>query len=259
MPEIIINGDRIHYIRGSRIDTARTTILMIHGAGQRIATWRYQFEAFNDHPTYNIIAPDLPGHGISEGSGFKDIAVYKGFIKEFSEALGVNDLVLMGHSMGGGVAMLFALDHPERVRACILPGTGARLRVSGESLKAVKNDYRAFCELSPGRMLGPGASEELRDEFKADLLDTSPDVCYWDLVACDEFDIMVRVHEIKAPACIISGEFDILTPPKYGEYLEKSMDGSSYHLIKGAGHFMMLEKPEEFNDIFAAFLITIEA
>ena len=257
MSEIIIDGERIHYIEGGLTDPARPTVLMIHGAGQRTATWRYQLEAFKNHPAYNFIAPDLHGHGISEGSGFKDIAGYKGFIEEFADALRLNDLILAGHSMGGGVAMLFALDHPEKVRACVLAGTGARLRVAGETLKAVKNNYQAFCDSAPARMLAPDSPEELRKEFREGLLNTSPDVCYWDLVACDEFDIMERVHEIKTPACIISGEFDILTPPKYGEHLKNSIKDSIYHLIHDAGHFMMQEKSGEFNKVLRGFLITV--
>jgi pimeloyl-ACP methyl ester carboxylesterase len=195
---------------------------------------------------------------MSEGSGFKDIAGYKGFIEEFADALCFNDLILVGHSMGGGVAMVFALDHPEKVRACVLAGAGARLRVAGETLKAVKNNYQAFCDAAPARMIAPDSPEEIRKEFREGLLNTSPHVCYWDLVACDEFDIMERVHEIKTPACIISGEFDILTPPKYGEHLKNSIRDSFYHLIHDAGHFMMQEKPEEFNRILRGFLISVE-
>jgi pimeloyl-ACP methyl ester carboxylesterase len=161
--------------------------------------------------------------------------------------------------MGGAVAMLYALDNPENVRALGLVGTGARMRVSPETLKTVKSDYKLFCDVSPGRMIAESSPDEVRREFRQGLLQTSPEVCYWDLVACDEFDIMDRVHEIKAPAFIVSAELDLLTPPKYGEYLNSSISGSIYHLINGSGHFMMLEKPLEFNEILSRFLTNISA
>ncbi len=259
MPEIIIGGNRINYIEGNTTDPARPTVLMIHGAGQRVATWKRQLELLKNHPKYNLIIPDLPGHGASEGEGSKDIAGYKGFIEEFADALGLSGIIPVGHSMGGAVAMVYALDRPEKVRATVLVGTGARMRVAGETLKTVKNNYQLFCDVAPSRMIAPGSPEEIRKEFREGLLDTSPDVCYRDLVACDEFDLMDRVHEIKTPTCIISADQDILTPPKYGEHLRDSIIGSSYHLIKDAGHFMMLEQPLEFNRILSGFLMSLES
>jgi pimeloyl-ACP methyl ester carboxylesterase len=258
MPEIIISGNRINYSEGSRTDPARLTVLLIHGAGQRIATWKHQLELLRDNPRYNVIVPNLPGHGVSEGEGLRDIAGYKGFIEDFVDALGLGGLVPVGHSMGGAVAMLYALDHPERVRASVLVGTGARLRVSPETLGTVKNNYPAFCDAAPSRMIAPGSPEEIKKVFREGLLDTSAEVCYWDLVACDEFDVMDRVHEIKTPVCVISAELDLLTPPKYGEHLRDSISGSSYHLISGSGHFMMLERPLEFNEILTGFLMSVE-
>lgn len=257
MPEITIGGNRINYLEGDVTDPGRPTILMIHGAGQRVATWKRQLELLKNHPKYNLIIPDLPGHGASEGEGFGDIAGYKGFIEELADALSLSEIVPVGHSMGGAVAMVYALDHPEKVRATVLVGTGARMRVAGETLKTVKNNYQQFCDVAPSRMIAPGSSEEIRKEFREGVLDTSPNVCYRDLVACDEFDLMDRVREIKTPACIISADQDILTPPKYGEHLRDSIIGSSYHLIKGSGHFMMLEQPLEFNRILSGFLMSL--
>src|SRR3990167_4300865 len=259
MPEITVSGNRINYIEGDSTDPARPTVLMIHGAGQRVATWKHQLGLLKDDPRYNVIAPDLPGHGASEGEGLRDIAGYKGFIEEFADALGLSGIIPVGHSMGGAVAMVYALDRPEKVRASVLVGTGARMRVAGETLKTVKNNYKLFCDIAPSRMIAPGSPEEIRKEFREGLLDTSPEVCYWDLVACDEFDLMDRVHEIKTPSCIISAELDILTPPKYREHLRDSIIGSSYHLINGSGHFMMLEQPLEFNRILSGFLMTLES
>lgn len=259
MPEITVSGNRINYIEGDSTDPARPTVLMIHGAGQRVATWKRQLELLKNHPKYNLIIPDLPGHGASEGEGLRDIAGYEGFIEEFADALGLTGIIPVGHSMGGAVAMVYALDHPEKVKASVLVGTGARMRVAGETLKTVKNNYQLFCDVAPSRMIAPDSPEEIRKEFREDLLDTSPEVCYWDLVACDEFDLMDRVHEIKSPTCIISADLDILTPPKYGEHLRDSIAGSSFHLINGSGHFMMLEQPLEFNRILSGFLMSLES
>lgn len=257
LPDIKVAGDKIHYAEGSTTDPARPTVLMIHGAGQSIATWKNQLELLRDDPGYNSVAVDLPGHGLSEGKGFRDAEGYMGFVMEFIRALGLGEIIPLGHSMGGAVALLHALENPDVIRALVLAGTGARLRVSGESLKTAKTNYRLFCDIAPGRMIAESSPEVLRQEFKEGLLRTSPEVCYWDLVACDEFDIMDRVQGIKKPACIISAELDILTPPKYGEYLRDSISGSSYHLIRGSGHFMMLEKPWEFNEILSGFLTDI--
>lgn len=257
MPEITVGGDRINYAEGSTTDPARPTLLMIHGAGQSIATWKNQLELLKDDPMYNVIAVDLPGHGSSEGKGFRDAEGYKGFIVEFARTLGLGEIIPLGHSMGGAVALLYALDNADAVKAIILAAAGASMRVAPESLNTVKNNYLAFCDAATLRMIAPGSPEDVRKEFKEGLLRTSPGVCYGDLIACDEFDIMDKVQEIKTPTCIISAELDILTPPVYGEHLRDSISGSSYHLIRGSGHFMMLEKPREFNEILSGFLTAI--
>lgn len=254
MSEILIDGNRIHYISGDNIDSKRPTVLMIHGAGQSSATWKFQLDLFRKEADFNFIVPDLPGHGESDGDGFRSVGGYKEFIKEFVGALGLNDLILVGHSMGGGVAMLFALEHGEELRACVLVDTGARMRVAEETLKAVRNNYQLFCDISPTRAFAENSPEGLKKEFREGLLNTSQDVCYRDLIACDEFDITERVSGIDVPTLIVSGSEDILTPVKYGEYLNNRIKGSSLIVIEKAGHFVMQERPQEFNRALVNFI-----
>lgn len=254
MPEIDIRGINIHYIGSEAPDTSRPTVLLIHGAGQRIATWRFQTEHLKNSPDFNFIVPDLPGRGGSGGTGFRSIGEYTRFIEDFVSALGLDSLTLAGHSMGGGVVINYVLDHPERVKACVLVGTGARLRVAGETLKVVKNNYPLFCDVSPTRVFAENSPEELKSKFREDMLDTRSEVCYWDLTACDEFDFMGRVKEIETPSCVIAGALDLLAPAKYSEYLHNSINGSELHIIEDAGHFVMQEKPGQFNEAFFRFL-----
>ena len=256
MSEITIQGNKVHYIEGERFDRSRPTVLFIHGAAQSAATWRFQLDLFRNHPDFNLIAIDLPGRGGSEGQGFHSVEEYKDFILEFIETLQLNRVIPVGHSMGGGAAMLIALEHPEILQACVLVATGAKLSVAQQTLDTVKNNYELFCEVSPERMFAEDCSEELRQEFKKGLLNTGPEVCYWDLVACDEFNIMDEVEKINVPTLIISGDKDILTPSKYGEYLHQKIYGSQFYIVKDSGHFIMQEKAEEFNRIIAEFLST---
>jgi len=257
MSEITIQGNNLHYIEGDKFDKSRPTILMIHGAAQSSSTWKYQLDLFKNHPSFNFIALDLPGRGGSGGEGFRTLVEYKESVLKFIKHLNLENIILIGHSMGGGVAMLLAMDHPEFIKACVLAATGAKLKVAEQTLDTVKNNYEMFCEVSPDRMFAENSPENLKEEFKSDLVDTGAEVCYWDLVACNEFDILNDVQKISTPTLIISADKDILTPVKYGEYLHQKIYGSRFHEIKGSGHFIMQEKTNEFNNILEDFLNNI--
>lgn len=257
MAEISVRGFKINYIAGESFEKSRPTILMIHGAGQSSLTWEYQVDVLKNRPGANLIIPDLPGHGKSEGSGCKTIEEYTEFIKDLAHTLGLDRLILVGHSMGGGIAQVFTIDYPEMVDACVLVGTGAKLRVAKETLESVKSNYETFCRVAPTRSFTHSSPEELKRKFIEGLLKTPQSISYRDLLICDEFDIMKEVEKIRVPTLIISATEDILTPVKYGEYLNLKIRNSKLHVIRGAGHFMMQESPDEFNRILIEFLDSI--
>ena len=254
MPEVSIQGNKFHYLAGERFDESRPTVLMIHGAVQSSTTWKYQLDLFKHHPDFNFIALDLPGHGGSAGEGFRTVVEYKESVLEFIKHLNLKNIILIGHSMGGGVAMLIGLERPEILMASVLAATGAKLKVAEQTLDTVRNNYEAFCEISPERMFAEDSSQELKQEFKKGLIHTGPEVCYWDLTACNEFNIMNQVDKLSVPTLIISADKDILTPVKYGEYLHDKIYGSQFHIVRDSGHFIMQERAEEFNSIIVKFL-----
>ena len=254
MPEVSIQGNQIHYLMGDNLDKSLPTLLFIHGAGQRATAWRFQEDVFANHPNFNFIALDLPGHGSSEGDGLGSVDDYKDFVLEFIKTLELSDVILIGHSMGGGVSMLLTIERPEAFRACILVGASAKLSVAQQTLDKVKNSYLDFCNISPARAFADDSPESLKQEYKKGLLNTKADVCYRDLIACDEFDILDDVEKINIPTLIISADKDIMTPPKRGEYLHQKIYGSEYYQIKGSGHFLMQEKAQEFNGVLIDFL-----
>ncbi|KRT66836.1 MAG: Alpha/beta hydrolase fold protein [Candidatus Dadabacteria bacterium CSP1-2] len=257
MPSAFVKGLKINYIAGEGLEKSRLSILMIHGAGQSSLTWEYQVDELKKQSKFNLIILDLPGHGKSEGSGLSSIREYSGFIKDFTDTLGLENLILVGHSMGGGIVQVFTIDYPDTVYACVLVGTGARLRVAKETLEAVKNNYEAYCKIAPTRAFASSSPEELKKRFVEGIIRTPQSVVRQDFIACDEFDIMNKVEKIKVPTLIISATEDILTPVRYGEYLHNRIEGSKFHVIKDVGHFMMQEKADEFNRVLLEFLISL--
>ena len=95
---------------------------------------------------------------------------------------------------------------------------------------------------------------ELKTEFRELLLNSNPETTSNDLEACNELDTTDIIPKIKVPTLIIAGEEDKLAPIKNSLHLKKSIENSRMEIIKGAGHFMMLEKPGEFNSTLNNFL-----
>lgn len=254
MPQILIKGISINFTKGKKLDKSRPTLLFVHGAGQRSYCWRFQEKLFINHPDFNYIALDLPGRAGSQGDGYKTISEYKDFLLDFIKVLELENIIIIGHSMGGAIAMLIAIEHPELLKAVSLIATSPKLAVAQQTLDKVGENYDDFCEISPTRAFAEASRQELKDEYKRGLVDTGSNVCYGDLIACNEFDITDEVNKIKVPTLIISADKDIMAPWKNGEYLHREIYGSEFHLIKDSGHFVMQEKAQETNSILSQFL-----
>src|SRR6516225_5802971 len=94
-------------------------LILLHGAGSNGHAWHYQYDGLGNR--HSPIAPDLPGHGRSSGvEGLRTIEDYAAFTQSFLDSLRLESAVIAGHSMGGAIAMEFALRHPARVKALVL-------------------------------------------------------------------------------------------------------------------------------------------
>lgn len=251
MPFAEVAGRKIFYERAGN----GFPVYLLHGALLTHLLWRPQLEALRGK--YTVIAPDLPGHGRSDPLPSKpSIGDYSEAVAGLMEALGTGEAVVVGHSMGGAVALQLVLDHPERVRGLVLANTGAKLGVSPPLLEALREDFAGAVDIGWRSMLGgkgrrrEGELEELRREMEG----TRPEVGMADFEACHAFDCRGRLHEIEKPTLIIGGYDDTLTPPWYHEYLHRHIRGSSLSLLRGVGHLSMVEDPPSFNSLLLDFL-----
>ncbi len=253
MPRVKVSGSNIYYRSNRRrIDPEKGTLLFIHGAGGSSFVWRAQFDFFRQD--YQIVLIDLPGHGGSGGEGESSINAYRDFIREFMDIFPLKSVWIIGHSMGGAIAMSLALKEPGRLSGLILVGTGAKLRVAPLIFQALEGDFEIAIKQSVQLSFAKNTARELMDAHTKEMLKASPKVMLNDFRACDKFDIRTELPGIDLPTLIICGDEDQLTPPEYSEYLQERIKNSRLNIINGAGHMVAMEKPEEFNSILGQFL-----
>jgi len=250
MSVVKIAGEDLFYVFRPGQD-GRDALLFIHGAGGTHKHWGYQLQGLEQ---VNRYALDLPGHGRSGGRGRTSISGYAEVLLQFMDALAVDRATMVGHSMGGAIAQYLALEHPARVAGLVLVGSGARLRVLPSLLDRMLVDFSATVDDLLGWAFGPHADAELVRLGHEEWMDNEPAVVHGDFSACDVFDVMDRLGEIRCPTLIVCGEEDLLTPPKYARYLRDRIPQALLEIVPRAGHMAMLEQPQAVKLAMAKFL-----
>jgi pimeloyl-ACP methyl ester carboxylesterase len=240
MPYLDLNGERIYYaLHRNRSDGM--PVLLIHGAGENHLVWPIGLRRL---PGTIVYAIDLPGHGKSAGRGYATIEEYANWIVSFMEAARLDQVVLIGHSMGGAVAQLFGIKYPDRVIGLVLVATGARLRVAPQLLQLAEEDFTAAVDLVIRWEWGPLTPVEIKQLGKQQLLQIRPEVLLGDYRACNAFDVRDDLPEISTPTLIIAGEADQMTPLRHAAFLAEHLPHARLVAIPQSGHMVMLEASE---------------
>jgi pimeloyl-ACP methyl ester carboxylesterase len=249
MPNLTVNGRNLHYAQSG---AAGPTLVLVHGSGGDHTTWKPQLEGLASRA--RIVALDLPGHGASSGEGCDTVGAYATVVRQFLNALGRGAVLLGGHSLGGAIAQTLALDAPELLRALVLVGTGARLKVFPELFEIMARDYAEAVGFMTEHAWSSASPADLKERGRETVRATRPSVTRGDFTACNGFDVMERLGDIRLPTLVVVGEDDRLTPPKYAEFLVRSIAGAQLVRIPGAGHYVSLEQPAEVNRAIRDFL-----
>lgn len=246
----------LYYFAHESQNLSRPPVILIHGAGGTHLHWPPQIRRL---PDQRIFALDLPGHGKSEGVGHQTIDDYAENILDFMKAIKLNSAVLVGHSMGGAIALTAAIRSPKQVSALGLVGSGAKLRVSPAILHSASNPFTfadAVQRISDFSY-SEHASARLKELGGQKLSGTRPTVLYGDFLACDAFNAADQLPQISAPTLIVCGADDRMTPPKYSELLRDGILDARMEIVPGAGHMVMLEQPEAVANLLADFFNSI--
>lgn len=252
MPYIYVKDLKVFYT--GDLEAAGIPVLFCHGSGGRHHHWAYQIKGLKGKGI-NPLAVDLPGHSRSKGLPFNKINNYRDWLRCFARAAALDQFIVAGHSMGGAIALSYALEFPDEVAGLILVGSGGRLRVLPALLEALKDGTvpPSFADY----LYSPNTADGLVENGKKEIAETAASIYYADLTACDKFDVMDSLPNIDKPVLIICGGEDRLTPVKYSTYLQQALPKAELVIIDGAGHMVMLEKPDEVNSAIIAFVNTM--
>lgn len=233
--------------------TADTTLVFVHGSGDSAQVWEPLIALL---PEYHTVALDLPGHGAlasQPGPQSMSVADSAAFVLSEMSRRDLERPMLIGHSLGGAIALRVALDAPERVGRLGLLGTGARLRVAPAFLEAAREaDVSGVWAVTQASYAAQHESDA--QAFHARRAPTAPGALFRDLSACNAFDAMGDVGRISQPALVIVGEDDRMTPPKFSAYLADQIPTSTLVVVPDAGHYVQVEQPQRVADALRTWL-----
>jgi pimeloyl-ACP methyl ester carboxylesterase len=247
----------MYYFSNNDDDWSRPAVILLHGAGGNNLSWPPELRRL---PGQRIYAPDLPGHGKSDGIGRQSIADYAGCVLDLMNELKLRKAVFVGHSMGGAIALEIALHHPSRTLGIAIINAGSSLRLPPQLLQNTASPatfplaIKAIGELAFSAQADP----QLKEAALQRMSEIRSSVLQGDFLACDAFDVTARLGRVKVPTLIVCAAEDKMVAPYSSQNMHLKIKNSLLQTIDGAGHMVILENPLVVANSLQFFLNRIE-
>jgi len=252
-----VSGRQVFVGTGSRPFAAdgRPTVVFLHGAGMDHTVWVMPARYFAGHG-FDVVAPDLPGHGLSDGPPLERVEAMAAWLEALLDRLEVKQAAVVGHSMGSLVACAFAGRRPQAVTSLVLLGTAMPMPVSDALLGAAADDDHAAFEMANvwshsarGSLGGNPVPGMFVLEGGLRLMERCrPGVFHADLAACNGYEPLVP-EGLQAPVTVVVGTADRMTPEKAGRAAADRLGPAPVRRLPGSGHSMLSEQPNQVLDI----------
>ena len=271
-----LHGREVAHIEGGE----GPVLLLIHGIGGHWRSWEPVLDRLAEE--HRVVAVDLPGHGgSSKGAGDYSLGAHANTVRDLMAALEIERATVIGHSLGGGVAMQFAYQFPERCERLVLVSSGGLGPDLGLGLRlAALPGSELFFRLAapPARMLlnlawpleralliRPTAAAKHYARGFAALADARTRAAFLGTLRgvvgrggqlVDARDRLYLAEHM--PTLIVWGERDRVLPVSHGRAAQEAMPGSRLELFEGAGHIPQLDDPERFRAVVEDFVATTQ-
>lgn len=261
--DVTVDGQRTFvHTGGKAFDAGQPTLVLVHGGGNDHSAWGLQTRYFAHHG-FNVLVPDLPGHGRSEGTPPDGVEAYAQWLWRFIDAAGAERVHLAGHSMGSLIVLAAASQAPARAASLILVGPSDHMQVHPDLLAAAAANDPVAWELITDWGFGKSAHKGghqapglwLRGGGRALLASCPPDVLGIDLAACNDWTgALDAAARVDCPTLFLMAAGDRMTPVGASKGLRAAIADTRTEILPGTGHMIMVERPNETIDIISAFL-----
>ena len=252
MPLIKVGGLGVHYDAPWGLPPKDTgdlaphkVVMLVHGAGGSSRHWEPTIKSLGEGGSkqqWFLIAPDLPGHGATEGYVPNSIDAVATFLKAFLDELEIrHPICYVGQSMGGLIGLQFALSYPNLVERLVLMATAARIQLHPDFLGQALTGKWDMTFL--GQSFHPETTEDAKELVLGEFQYTrmSSDASDFMGVSTME-DLSNAISALQVPTLILTGDDDVIISPRKSSILQRKISGSRLVTVSGAGHYLHVEK-----------------
>lgn len=227
-------------------------LVLLHGLFGALSNFMDLIEHFKHH--YKVVVPMLPLFDLD--ILHTSVSGLEKYVHKFIEMRNYQNINLLGNSLGGHVALVHILKHPERIKSLILTGSSGLFENGMGDTYPKRGDYEYIRKKTELTFFDPKmATKELVDEVY-DIVNVRLKVIKIIALAKSAIrnNLGEEISQIKQPTLLIWGNNDTITPPFVGREFNRLIPNSELHFIDKCGHAPMMEVPEEFNVILHKFL-----
>lgn len=250
MPKNITKDGKFNYAIAGK----GTPIVVLHGLMGGLSNFQGVFNYFPEEG-FQVLIPELPIYDLPLIK--TNVGNLAKFIKQFLNHLDLKNVILVGNSLGGHIALIFTKMYPELVKGLVLTGSSGLYESGmGESYPK-RGDYDYIRQKAEDVFYDPAiATKEIVDEVYNTVNDRNKVVRTLAIAkSAIRHNMANDLPKIKIPACIIWGKEDSVTPPNVAEDFKKLLPKSSLYWIEKCGHAAMMEHPDKFNELLHEWLL----
>ncbi len=244
-------GDRVVRVRDEG-ESSKPPLVCVHGAGASSVIFMDTVRRLS--PQRRIIAIDLPGHGQSDPWHDTSIETYRDAVGTVCATLKIERAVLVGHSMGGQIALACAAAWPERCAGLVLASTAARIEVAPRVFQVFEKDFANAAQWLARVSWSPATPRDLVERWAGLMLTAEQEIAVADFRAVERWDGAALLAKVRVPSLVMGGADDLLTPPPLLQNLASGLATQAV-IVPQAGHNVMLEQPEAWFAEIGQFLL----